>query len=110
MPLLQNLFKQRSTSEWIALLNENKIPAGPINDIPSLFADPQVAAREMLQEVEHPTLGAIKQIGPVAKLSETPASIRQAPPLLGEHTDSILRDELHYSNADIARLRVEGVI
>lgn len=107
---LQELFRQRCTAEWLDLLNANKIPAGPINDIPALFSDPQVLLRDMLQEIEHPTLGTIKQIGPVAKLSETPATLRQAPPLLGEHTAGILRDELGFTDAEISRLRGEGVI
>lgn len=107
---LQELFRQRCTAEWLDLLNANKIPVGPINDIPALFSDPQVLARDMLQEIQHPTLGTIKQIGPVAKFSETPTSIRQAPPLLGEHTSSVLRDELGYTDAEISRLRGEGVI
>jgi crotonobetainyl-CoA:carnitine CoA-transferase CaiB-like acyl-CoA transferase len=110
IPKLQDLFRERCTSEWLDLLTENKIPAGPINDIPTLFADPHVMAREMVQEIEHPTQGRIKQIGPVAKFSETPAILRQPPPLLGEHTESILKNELGYTNTEITRLRTEGVI
>lgn len=110
IPKLQDLFRQRSTSEWLDLLTENKVPAGPINDIPTIFADPQVAAREMVQEMEHPTQGSIKQIGPVAKFSKTPATLRRPPPLLGEHTESILQNELGYTSTEIARLRTEGVI
>ncbi len=110
IPMLQASFVQRSTAEWLELMKVHKIPAGPINEIPTIFADPQVEARKMVQEIEHPTLGRIKQIGPVAKFSETPATLRQPPPLLGEHTESILINELGYSNADISRLRAEGVI
>lgn len=110
IPMLQAIFFQHNTVEWLELLNENKIPVGPVNDIPTLFADPQVAAREMMREIDHPTLGRIKQIGPVAKFSETPSTIRLAPPLLGQHTESILNNQLGYTKTDIARLRAEGVI
>ncbi len=110
IPMLQTALSQQSTLEWLELMREHKIPAGPINEIPTIFADPQLEAREMVQEIEHSTLGKIKQIGPVAKLSETPATLRLAPPFLGEHTDSILSNELGYSSAEITRLREEGVI
>lgn len=110
IPLLQDLFRQRSTAEWIDLLEAYKIPAGPINDIPTLLADPQVKARQMVQEIQHPTLGPVKQLGPVAKLARTPASIRKAPPSLGEHTSEILENELGYTPTDLARLRADGAI
>jgi len=110
IPLLQDLFRQRSTAEWIELLEAYKIPVGPINDIPTLLADPQVEARQMVQEIQHPTLGPVKQLGPVAKLARTPASIREAPPSLGEHTDMILEKELGYTSIELARLRDEGAI
>jgi formyl-CoA transferase len=110
IPILQDLFRVRPTAEWIELLEEHKIPAGPINDIPTLLADPQVTARHMVQEIQHPTLGLVKQLGPVAKLNRTPASIREAPPSLGEHTGMILTGELGYTQADLARLRAEGAI
>ena len=110
VPQLQRLFQDRTTAEWLDLLVSNRIPAGAINDVPSLFSDPQVAAREMVREIEHPILGKVKQLGPVAKLSETPASLRSAPPLLGENTEQILSQELGYSKAAIAQLRVDGAI
>lgn len=108
--LLQLLFQERTTAEWIDLLVEHKIPVGPINELPNLFSDPQVLHREMVQEIEHQTMGTVQQLGPVARLSETPASLREAPPLLGEHTESILRKEVGYTGKDIERLRAEGVI
>jgi formyl-CoA transferase len=110
IPILEDLFRRRISADWIELLVDQKIPVGPINDIPTLFNDPQVAAREMVQEIEHPTLGCIRQLGPVPKFMKTPATIRKAPPLLGEDTDAILGEELGYSNADLSRLRSEGAI
>jgi formyl-CoA transferase len=110
IPCLCAIFAERATGEWLSLLSRHHIPAGPINDIPTLLADPQVAARQMVGEVEHPTLGKIKQLGPVARLSKTPARMLSSPPLLGEHTEVILRQELGYTFAEVERLRRVGVI
>jgi formyl-CoA transferase len=110
IPILKNLFQERTTDEWINLCVKHNIPVGPINDIPAVLNDPQVKSREMVQEITHPTLGKIKQLGPVARFSKTPAALTAAPPLLGEHTESILRDELGYRDSNIAQLRAEGII
>ncbi len=110
IPILQNLFQERTTVEWIDLCVKHNIPIGPINDVPTVLADPQVISRGMVQEIEHPILGTIQQLGPVAKFSKTPAELRAAPPLLGEHTESILRDEIGYRDSHIAQLRADGVI
>ncbi|MFQ5399773.1 MAG: CaiB/BaiF CoA transferase family protein [Anaerolineae bacterium] len=110
VPLLQALFSTRPTQYWLDLLVEAGIPVGPINDIPTILADPQVAAREMVQQIEHPTLGPIEVLGPVAKLSHTPATVRLAPPTLGADTDAILRERLGYSAERIAALRETGAI
>jgi formyl-CoA transferase len=109
VPLLQELFSSRTAEAWINLLLEAKIPVGPINDIPTILADPQVAARQMVQEVEHKTAGMIQMLGPVAKLSKTPAEIRQAPPTLGGDSDRVL-SELGYTPEQIKALREEDVI
>lgn len=110
VPRLQSLIEQRTLSEWLDFLAENRIPAAPINDIPTLMKDPQVAARRMLQTISHPTLGDIQQLGPVAKFSQTPAQISSAPPLLGQHSENILRQDLGYSQQEIAHLRQVGAI
>jgi formyl-CoA transferase/CoA:oxalate CoA-transferase len=85
------------------------VPAGPINDLAAAFASPQVAARGLLTEIEHPALGRLRQVGPPFELHATPASVRTAPPLLGEQTDAILA-ELGYTAAEVARLRDEGTV
>jgi crotonobetainyl-CoA:carnitine CoA-transferase CaiB-like acyl-CoA transferase len=110
IPLLQEVFRTRPTADWIEALNAAGIPIGPINDVPAVFRHPQVIAREMRQTIEHPLVGTIPQLGPVAKLSETPASIYRPPPLLGEHTRAILRDELDCTEEEIAHLQQEQVI
>jgi formyl-CoA transferase len=110
IPALQAHFRTRPTGEWIDILLDAGIPVGPINDIPTILNDPQTIAREMVQEIEHATAGRIKQLGPVAKLSATPARIRSAPPTLGADTTAVLRDYLNYSDSEIAILRDNGII
>lgn len=110
VPLLQALFRTRPTQYWVDLMVQAGIPVGPINDIPTVFADPQVQARGMVQEVEHPTAGPIQVLGPVAKMSETPAQVRSAPPLLGAHTAEVLSRRLGYTAEEIEALRRNGVI
>jgi crotonobetainyl-CoA:carnitine CoA-transferase CaiB-like acyl-CoA transferase len=110
VPFLQELLRTRSTAVWLALCAEQKVPAGPINDIPAALADAQVQARGMVQEVEHPTLGRIALLGPVAKFERTPATVRSAPPPLGFHTEEVLAELLGYTASQIAQLRAQGVI
>jgi crotonobetainyl-CoA:carnitine CoA-transferase CaiB-like acyl-CoA transferase len=110
IPAIQTAFEQRTTAEWVALLERADIPCGPVNSIPEALADPQTTERRMVQTVHHPLAGEVPQIGPAVKLSATPAIIRSAPPKLGEHTDEILRTILGLSDAQIAVLRVNGVI
>lgn len=106
---LRLVFAQRPTAEWMEMLVRADVPANPINDIPTILNDPHVLARGMVREVEHPALGRIKLLGPVAKLSATPAEIRTAPPLLGADTEAVLA-ELGYTAGDVAELRAAGVV
>jgi formyl-CoA transferase len=80
----------RACGEWLERLEEAGIPGGPINTYAEVFADPQVAAREMSVEVDHPTLGALRALGTPLKLSATPLNPRRRAPLLGEHTAAVL--------------------
>ena len=96
-------------SHWLTLLEANDIPCGPINDYSQVFADPQVLAREMAVDVEHPTLGRLRTLGSPLKMSATPPDVRRRAPLLGEHTDAVLR-EAGVSETEIAALRKEGAI
>ena len=81
------------------------MPSGAVRDLAEVFNDPQLAAREMIQAVEHATLGSVRALGVPIKLSDTPGAVRTAPPTLGQHTDQILRTDLGLTDADIARLR-----
>src|SRR5690606_21930992 len=106
---LRDVFMTRPSAVWLAALAAARIPAAPINDIPTALNDPQAVAREMVQTVAHPA-GLLPLVGPVAKLSETPLTVRVVPPLLGQDTGDILRDELGYTDEKISELRRAGVV
>ncbi|MBM3341296.1 MAG: CoA transferase [Betaproteobacteria bacterium] len=110
LPMLQEIFLTRSFAEWETLLLGAGIPFGAINNIAQLVEHPQVKARGALVDIDHPKIGKAKIVGPVAKLSETPASIRTPSPALGEHTEEVLRDFLGMKPEAITALREAGVI
>ena len=107
--LLAASFASRSSADWLAALDAAQVPCGPVNDVLAAFDQPQARARGMRVAVEHPTLGPMPQIGLPYKLSETPASIRSAPPMLGEQSAEILA-ELGYDDSAVDRLRETGAI
>ncbi len=107
--LLEPVFVGRTTLEWAETLEGAGVPAGPIYLLSDLFTDPQVRHRQMVVEIEHPRAGRIKQTGVPVKFSETPGRIASPPPLLGQHTESILR-ELGYHAEEISSLRGHGAV
>lgn len=102
--------KSMDRDEIVRILIECDVPAAPVNTIDDIFSCPQVAAREMLVETAHPIAGLLKIVGIPAKLSRTPGRIETAAPLLGEHTDEILKGLLGYNKDKIQELRDERVI
>jgi len=108
LPLLQARFATRTTSEWLDRLR-GRVPCAPVNDVRQALADPQVLARDMIVEVQHPDFGPLREVrSPVRTEGEIRHPARA--PRLGEHTDQILREILSYSDGTIARLRATGVI
>ena len=91
IPIVQQKLKERSTDYWHTKCIEAKIPCGPIQYMDDVYDDPQLKEREMFIEAEHPIAGNIKMIGSPLKLSRTPVSYRQHPPIKGEHNDKILK-------------------
>jgi crotonobetainyl-CoA:carnitine CoA-transferase CaiB-like acyl-CoA transferase len=108
-PILAARLAGEPTTAWLERLGAAEIPCGPIQGVLEALESEQARAREMTVEVEHPLLGALRQVGVPFKLAVTPATIRSAPPLLGEHSTEILT-ELGYDEAAIDRLRADRVI
>ena len=90
--LIEAVTARRSCADWLAALDAAGIPCGPIHDYAQVFADPQVVARHMAVPVDHPTLGRLQTLGTPIKMSATPLEIGRRAPLLGEHTDQVLRE------------------
>ncbi|MFL6055213.1 MAG: CaiB/BaiF CoA transferase family protein [Actinoallomurus sp.] len=107
--LIEEALAARTSAEWAEVLTEAGVPSGPINTVPEALAHPQVLAREMVVEVEHPQVGPLSMLGSPVKLSAQPPAVRSAPPRLGEHTDEVLA-ELGLSPEEIAAMRDEGAI
>lgn len=105
---LTDRLKEESTSVWLEKLNGAGFPFAPINNIQQTFEHPQVVARGLVQEIEHERAGPIKLVGPPVKYSDFKASIRLPPPVLGAHTDDVLKNVLGYSDETIATLRNDG--
>ncbi len=110
IPILAAAFLKKDTASWVTLLTGAEVPCSPVQTIDQVFSSPQVLHREMLVEVKHPKAGTVPLAGLPVKLSLTPASIRLPPPLLGEHTEEVLRTWLGLEPREIAELREEGAI
>ena len=100
---IETITAEHTRQHWLARLDAAGIPCGPINTYAEAFADPQIRAREMVVEIEHPTLGRVQTPGSPIKMSETPPVVARPAPLLGEHTREVLR-EVGYSDEEISIL------
>ncbi len=110
LSVVEEIMKMRPKREWLKLLNDAGVPAGDIKTVGEVLTDPQVLAREMVVEMEHPKAGKIKVTGIPIKLSATPGAIETPPPTLGQHTDEILMKELGYSKEKIEELRKKKIV
>jgi len=110
IPLMRQVTRKRTTSDWIALLENEGVPCGPINTIADVFADPHVQARGMQIAMSHPVAGEIPLVGSPIRLSDTPVQYRTAPPQLGQDTRQVLSEVLGLSQEAIDGLEKQGVL
>ena len=108
--LIEEVFRQKTTAEWLELLEAAGVPNGPINNIAQVFEEPQVKARGVKIELDHPVAGKLPLVASPMRFSATPLEYRLPPPLLGEHTDQILHDYLKLNATEIAKLRADGIV
>ncbi|MFZ3153454.1 CaiB/BaiF CoA transferase family protein [Pseudomonas sp.] len=110
IPLLRQATVFKTTAEWVTLLEAAGVPCGPINDLAQVFTDPQVQARGLRLDLPNSLGSTTPQVASPLRLSETPVQYRNAPPLLGEHTEQVLSRHLGLSAEQIAALRESGVL
>lgn len=110
VPLLQDIMRTRNKAAWLEALEAAKVPCGAINNIAEVFADPQVQARGMVTTWQHPLKPDLHLVSSPIKLGATPVRTDLPPPMLGQHTDDVLRNVLGYADAKLAALKDKGVI
>ncbi|ABE42246.1 L-carnitine dehydratase/bile acid-inducible protein F [Polaromonas sp. JS666] len=110
VPLLEAILKTRTKADWLAALEAAKVPCGAINNLAEVFADPQIEARQMVTHWQHPVKQDLRLVSSPIKLSATPVRCDLPPPLLGQHTEDVLRGMLNYSDAQLSDLKNKQVI
>ena len=108
--MIAERMRAKPAREWLARLEPSGVPCGPINDLAQVFADPQVRHRGMEVRAPHPAAGEVRMVGNPMRFSRTPIAHDTAPPLLGQHTDEVLRSILGMDAPAIERLRADRVI
>ena len=109
IPIINSILSQHSLNHWMPLLQKAVVPSAPIYDFKQVFEDPQIKHRELVKSVDHPLAGAMSVVGNPLNFSETPIEYKRAPPLLGQHTDEILREVLGMDAPEIALLAEQKV-
>jgi succinate--hydroxymethylglutarate CoA-transferase len=107
---IEAITSQRTTAEWLAVLDGCGMPYAAINDVQDTLTHPHTRARDMVVDVAHDACGPLRLVGPPVKFSQTPPSVRSAPPLLGQHTDEVLTRLAGMTADEISALRAEGVL
>ncbi len=105
VPILEAVMRTRRKADWLAALEAAKVPCGAINNLAEVFADPQIEARNMVTHWQHPYQSDLRLVSSPIKLSATPVRCDLPPPLLGQHTDEVLRSVLNYPDARLSELR-----
>ena len=109
---LNEITAKQTSAWWLENLEQHSIGCGPINSLSEVFADPQVASRDMVLEMDHPATGKapVKLIASPIRMTGTPVAYRHAPPMLGQHTEDVLQEMLGMSADEVAKLRKDGVV
>ena len=110
VPILEALMCSRSKPDWLAALEAAKVPCGAINNLAEVFADPHIQSRNMVTHWQHPHQSDLRLVSSPIRLSATPVRRDMPPPLLGQHTDEVLRSVLNYPNAKLSELKQSRVI
>ena len=110
VPLIRQAMVLKTTDEWIAALEKANVPCGPINTLDRVFDNPQVKHRGLVKHLDHPTAGTVPTVGNPIRFSKTPITDEKAPPMLGQHSDEILRKVADLSDDQIAKLRDAGIV
>ena len=110
VPILEAVMKTRSKADWLGALEAAKVPCGAINSLAEVFADPQIEARKMVTEWRHPVKEDLKLVSSPIRMSATPVRTDLPPPLLGQHTDEVLRSVLNYSDTKLSELKSGKII
>jgi crotonobetainyl-CoA:carnitine CoA-transferase CaiB-like acyl-CoA transferase len=110
VPRLEQIFRTRTVADWLARLRSADVPAAPVNNVDAAFSEPPVKEREMIVEYDHPQVGKVRLPGNPIKMSDLSGTISRPAPMLGEHTDNILKKLLRLSADQIAHLRESGAV
>ena len=110
MPLLNEILGERSADEWMKRFESAGVPAGRIRTVPEVCESEHLKPRGMIVTLPHPKAGKLRVLGVPVRLHGTPGKATAAPPLLGQHTDRVLRTVLGVGKGEVARLRKNGVL